>query len=59
MLGEVFGSDLAPDGHIVRNCLWRWGHGFFKERCDGMLVVDPLEHFAGETWNADDSRGED
>ena len=45
---------------MVISCAIASGAGvtvFFKERCDGMLAVDPLEHFAGETWNADDSRG--
>ena len=53
----VFGFDLVPDGRIVRNRLRHWDHGFSKERCNGILVVNGLGHMAAKTRNSDDDGG--
>lgn len=55
VLDYIFASEMAADGHIVRNCLRHGDRGFSKKCCDGMLVVDSLEHIAGETGDANDS----
>src|SRR5437660_11347704 len=56
-LDYVFGSNLALDGCIVRNCLRHGDRGFSEERSDRILVADSRGHTDGETRDADDSVG--